>query len=40
MKARYTLLLGVGVVICLMAAPVWAQTLIENGARPNSGAAC
>ena len=30
MKAPYTLLLGMGVVICLMATPVWAQTLIEE----------
>jgi nicotinamidase-related amidase len=30
MKAPYTLLLGVGVVICLMATPVRAQTLIEE----------
>ena len=30
MKAPYTLLLGVGVVICLMAAPVRAQTVIEE----------
>jgi nicotinamidase-related amidase len=30
MKAPYTLLIGVGVVICLMAAPVRAQTLIEE----------
>jgi nicotinamidase-related amidase len=30
MKAPYTLLLGMGVVICLMAAPVRAQTLIEE----------
>jgi nicotinamidase-related amidase len=30
MKAPYTLLLGMGVVICLMATPVRAQTLIEE----------
>ena len=30
MKAPYTLLLGVGVMICLMATPVRAQTLIEE----------
>ena len=30
MKAPYTLLIGVGVVICIMAAPVRAQTLIEE----------
>ncbi len=30
MKSPYTLLLGMGVVICLMAAPVRAQTLIEE----------
>jgi len=30
MKAPYTLLLGVSVVICLMATPVRAQTLIEE----------
>ena len=30
MKAPYTLLLGLGVVICLMATPVRAQTLIEE----------
>ena len=30
MKAPYTLLLGVGVVICLMATPVRGQTLIEE----------
>lgn len=30
MKTAYTLLLGLGVVICLMATPVQAQTLIEE----------
>jgi len=30
MKAPYTLLIGMGVVICLMAAPVRAQTLMEE----------
>jgi len=30
MKTAYTLLLGLGVVICLMATPVRAQTLIEE----------
>src|SRR5207302_2665367 len=30
MKAPYTLLLGVGVVICLADTPVQAQTLIEE----------
>ena len=30
MKTAYTLLLGMGVVICLMAVPVQAQTLIEE----------